>query len=328
MENRGFRRLPRYNDVRFRTTSKSAFLTHPFGNAGPMRMREALLFGIVVLLATAGAAEAVGQTAFKPVVAGAVSPELYAAPGSRPPVGGAVSLDAVTPEPVRTPVPDVPRPEEASHESARTLPFPPIFGAPMDIPASDVQAGAQLSAPSGGRPWILPLVGLVATAAAVAVASTRTRRALILAPPVERTRTVPVLAPVGPDDIFGLLQNGNIAAQRGDLDEATAWFRQAASVAPTLAVAHFCHGTCLWGSGRHESAMRAYSRAVDLDPSDGAARIQLARVQLALGEVNDAMVVLAPVLRDVPAFLPVMQSDPDFAALADHPRFLAMAGVL
>jgi tetratricopeptide (TPR) repeat protein len=139
---------------------------------------------------------------------------------------------------------------------------------------------------------------------------------------------LPALSPVGPDDLHGLLRNGNAAAQRGDLDEAIAWFRQAASVAPDLAVAHYCHGVCLWSVGRIESSMRALSRAVDLDPSDGAARIQLARVQLKLGDTSDAMAVLSPVVRDVPEFLDIMRGDPDFSGVADHPLFLAMAGVL
>jgi hypothetical protein len=49
---------------------------------------------------------------------------------------------------------------------------------------------------------------------------------------------------------------------------------------------------------------------------------------LALGRTKEAMDELERIARDVPEAADAMLGDPSFAALRDHPRFLAMCGAL
>jgi tetratricopeptide (TPR) repeat protein len=208
-----------------------------------------------------------------------------------------------------------------------------LFGAP----GTAALAGASVRLPGIGPPgadsdgattpwwvallWALPLVG-VGGAGTVMLLRRRAPRS------VEIVARHGAMAPVEPQDVRGILLNGQTAVARGALDEAVAWFDAALRLAPTLAVAHFCKGVCLAAHGRVAEAYGSLDEAVASEPDQHAYRIHLARVALALGKHAEAMDALARVTRDMPELGRDMLEDPELAGLRDHPRFLMICGEL
>ena len=182
----------------------------------------------------------------------------------------------------------------------------------------------------------LPFLG-IGGVAAVLVARTKRRRPLQVA--VQRARDVGAvragaadaasrMAPVAPDDLAGILNNGRIAAARGAYVEAVAWFERALRLAPEMSVAYFCKGVCLAANGQVADAYGALRTAASCEPGDASYQVHFARVALALGRHGEAMDALATVTRAMPELGAAMLEDPQLAGLRDHPRFLMICGAL
>lgn len=176
--------------------------------------------------------------------------------------------------------------------------------------------------------WALPVVGIggVATVLVLRHKASRVHARV----PASEPSTSPRLrmAPVSPDDLKGLLQNGHAAASRGALDEAVAWFERALDLSPKLAVAHFCRGVCLAANGQVADAYGALRSACTVEPADASYRVHFARVAVALGKHKEAMDALEIVAHAMPELGAAMLEDPLLAGLRDHPRFLMICGAL
>lgn len=257
-----------------------------------------------------------------------------AVPSSAPSTTPAAAASSADPEPSSSPAatqsaseraPSAPRNTDRIDEhfagslAGATSVRAPSWTAPRAPPSAE-------DGDAGGSWWIhlawaLPIVGVGGVAAVLAVGVKRRR--------VSRARAQrPRMVPVSPDDVPGLLANGNGAVARGAYDEAVAWFERAIRLAPRLAVAYFCKGICLAANGRTADAYGALRAAVDAEPADAVYRIHFARVALALGKHAEAMDALAIVARAMPELGPAMLDDPQLAALRDHPRFLMICGEL
>ena len=177
----------------------------------------------------------------------------------------------------------------------------------------------------------LPLVGSVLGAALLALAATlvsgrRAKRA-------SRARRVQVQAsrcarPAAPEDVDGLLRNGQAATRRGDHAEALTWFDLALRASPRLPIGLFCRGLTLLALERPEEARAALREAMRAAPQEAAYRRWVARARVALGHPHAAMDALEPVVAAEPAVQAQLRADPRLTGLRDHPRFLAMLGLL
>lgn len=208
----------------------------------------------------------------------------------------------------------------------------PLFAIPVPPGADETHLSAEsvaLPAPAASSPllalrWIGSLVGLVAIGAVLS-------RARLVAPPAPLPSAdahKPTLVFAAADDPQALLVAAKQAVDQNRIDEAVLWFDQALRLAPDLSVAHFCRGVCLVGLERHEEAYASLKRAYDLDPAEGAHRLELARACGRTGRASEAMSVLGPLLAALPSLIHEVRDDPAFACLADHPRWLVMTGSL
>lgn len=196
-------------------------------------------------------------------------------------------------------------------------PGPRAEGAPM------VAAASLAPLPQGSFPWGFAVVGLLALGAVVLVG------ARPLAPkPIPRAAPSVRLHVASAEDVGSLLRAGEAAVKAGRHEEAVAWFTQAIAMDPTLHVAHFCRGVCLASLGRHAEARDAFRKAHRLDPAEGAYRLELARASARTGCGPEAMEALAPLLAALPELAQDVAEDEAFAGLRDHPRFLALVGLL
>lgn len=188
--------------------------------------------------------------------------------------------------------------------------------APMEVEATSVAP-----APRGSLPWLIPIVGLASAGA--------TLYSLI-----SRQNPTPTPAPAAPEfrfatpEVPSLLRAGKEAVARGALDEGIAWFDQALTLSPRLAVAHFTKGVCLAALGRVDEAYESLLTAYEIDPSEGAFRLELARVSARLGKSRQAMDALSPLIAAMPELAVDVADDASFTGLLDHPQFLAMTGQL
>lgn len=130
------------------------------------------------------------------------------------------------------------------------------------------------------------------------------------------------------DDVESMLRLARDAAAHQRVEEALAWLRAACSLAPQLAVAHFCRGMCLTGIGQDEEAYAALRCAHLLEPGNADYRLALARACARTGRAAEALPLLASLVREDPALAASLAPDPAFAILADHPLWLAMLGAL
>jgi tetratricopeptide (TPR) repeat protein len=211
----------------------------------------------------------------------------------------------------------------------------PLFGpqestAEGAAPATSIAAGPSLL-------WGVPLAGLLLLGVVLSSGRLVQPRPLPRreAPPAPPAQVAPaaqpapsVLVTVQPRDLDGMLRAAQAAVVAGRFEEAIAWFDKALRLNPRLAVAHFCRAVCFVGLKRDADAYASFRKAYDLDPKEGAYRLELARVCARLGRANEAMDVLGALLHALPALVDDVSSDPSFAGLFDHPRFLAMTGRL
>ncbi|HET90452.1 MAG TPA: tetratricopeptide repeat protein, partial [Chloroflexi bacterium] len=96
---------------------------------------------------------------------------------------------------------------------------------------------------------------------------------------------------------------GNVYSALGRHDEALAAYRRAVELDPDYATPHNGLGNVYSDLGRHDEAIAAYHRAVELDPEDAYPHNGLGTVYAALGRYDDA----------VAAFQRAIQLDPDDA---------------
>ncbi|GEM_PF-3169285 len=269
-----------------------------------------------------------------PPPAPAPSPAPVPAPSS-PPQLPEEHLIAPAPEPAAAPAPD---PEPAASNPTTSTPETPkpiasstVWrlhdptidpGVVQESAAPVVLAATQAPIPAGASPWLAALLGVVAVGAVFAVG----------ARPLGVPR-VPKAAPkvhlnLVPIDVPSLLRAAQTAVKEGKLAEALAWLDTALVLDPRLHVAHFCRGVCLSGLDRHAEARAALARAVELEPTEGAYRFELARSCARVGESAEAMAQLAPILAALPELAQDVSEDDAFAGLKDHPQFLALVGLL
>lgn len=280
-----------------------------------------------------------------PLVQDAPASSSRASPAPGPAEAEAPDVDAPVAEASSEAASEAEKTQDSSTETPAgdPLPFllPRVPGA-----ASSAPLGMSAAAPAGGASggiglwWGFPLAGLLLLG--VVLSSAR----LVQPRPVTRERAD--AAPVGafaepappalaasevpvslvPRDLDSLLRAAKAAAEAERLDEAVLWLDRALRLAPALPVAHFCRGVCLAGLGRHEESYAALRRAHELDPTEGAYRLELARACGRVGRTGEAMDVLGLLLQAVPELVEDVATDPCFEGLRDHPLFLAMTGRL
>lgn len=240
-----------------------------------------------------------------------------------PPSAPAPSTASV-PQP---PVPQLP-PVQTSAQAALPAPAPrytlhggfvSLDAPPIETAMANVNTGAPDS-PLAALRWAVPLLGLVGVGAVV----------MTMRRPETMTReaTQPPVLNLASADARSLLEAGKAATARGALAEAVAWFTQATRLEPSIHVAHYCRGLCLSALGQHEEAYAACLRALDLDANDGAYLLAFARASARTARPQEAMDALGPLLHAMPTLAEDIIKDDAFAALGDHPRFLAMTGRL
>ncbi|MEA3200345.1 MAG: Anaphase-promoting complex, cyclosome, subunit 3 [Thermoplasmata archaeon] len=304
-----------------------------------MRLARSLLLLLVLLLAVAGAAQGGKPDMTHAPAHGKHAPAPSPSPAPDPTPAPVAQPD---PEPVAEPVPnatvEMPAPparkdpeatlatESAFVFTAAAAPEPPtgrdpIFATLGGASSAPATVASQAALPAAGASgWLLPIAGLAALGAVVAL-GVRPLPKPALAPRPVRLNVVPI-------DVPSLLRAGEAAIKAGRAEEAAAWFAQAAALQADLAVAHFCHGMCLVALQRHEQAREAFQRAYDLDPMEGSYRLELARACARTARGPEAMDALAPLLAAAPELAQDLGEDPAFASLKDHPRFLALVGLL
>ena len=222
----------------------------------------------------------------------------------------------------------VPGPSNEERTDARAT----TFGAGAATTRAPGWAGEALNAPSSSGEetptwwihlaWALPVLGIGGVAAVLVTRQKARNQTLVMAPRAVR------MAPVSPDDLQGLLQNGHGAVSRGAYGEAVAWFERALTLQPKLGVALFCKGICLAANGQVADAYGALRTACTVEPEDANYRVHFARVAVTLGKHKEAMDALQIVTRAMPELGPAMLEDPQLAGLRDHPRFLMICGAL
>ena len=244
------------------------------------------------------------------------------------------------------PLPEAPAPVPAVETAPRVAGGPvddPLETAVVPLPfaspqESGLQGAAPLSPEAGGVSllWGIPLAGLVllgivASSGRLVQPRPLPRAAPARAPPAAApaaSAQAPLVVAVKPRDIESILRAAKLAVEAFRYEDAVRLFDQALRLNPKLAVAHFCRGVCLRGLERETEACAAFRRAHELDPGEGAYRLELARACARLGRASEAMDVLGPLLHALPELVDDVLRDESFAGLLDHPRFLALAGRL
>jgi tetratricopeptide (TPR) repeat protein len=82
---------------------------------------------------------------------------------------------------------------------------------------------------------------------------------------------------------------GQQQAQRGDLDAATAEYREAIRIDPGYAAAHVSLGMALGAQGKNEESISEFRQALRLDPALAAAHNNLAVALEGLGRTDEAL---------------------------------------
>lgn len=100
--------------------------------------------------------------------------------------------------------------------------------------------------------------------------------------------------PLHPTTLYGL---GQIMASKGDHQAAATIFQTLSSVAPDLAKGWTRLGTALQALGRHEDAVEAFGKAIQLTPHSASARYGVAVSLLNLGRMRAARLQLDAVLQ-------------------------------
>jgi tetratricopeptide (TPR) repeat protein len=104
------------------------------------------------------------------------------------------------------------------------------------------------------------------------------------------------------------IQRGLMVANRGQLDQAVGWFRQAVQADGQCAEAHYYLGVALHQQDLHDDAASSYARALELDPSRQDAATNLAGLgELRQGrrDLEGAIAIYQQVLRFRPDFAEV-----------------------
>lgn len=234
-------------------------------------------------------------------------------------------------DPFADEAPQLPLPEDVPTDDAALVPVAvPLFG-PTE---STTQGAAPASVGGPSLLWGIPLAGLLLLGVVLSSGRLVQPRPLPRKEPAStRAQAAPAPAPqvlvaVQPRDLEGMLRAAQAAVVAGRFEEGVAWFDKALRVNPRLAVAHFCRAVCLVGLKRDADAYPSFRKAYDLNPAEGAYRLELARVCARIGRAGEAMDVLGALLHAMPALVEDVSTDPSFAGLYDHPRFLAMTGRL
>lgn len=305
----------------------------------PSRTLIALLVVALVMGAPLAESKAKERGRAPPAVERALEPVAQATPAEPAPgtTEPAPSAGATPAEPAPSAAAPAPEPARATGTPATSAVVPddvrPQVAAPAaaDFGVASVRAvriapvgpiGLDEPSQPGGASWLwaLPVVGMVAGGATLLFAR---RRA-----PARAPDPAPLRYHVAASDLRSILEAGRDAVAADRLDEAVAWFTQALTLKPRLAVAHFSRGVCLASLGRHEDAYDALSNAHELDPTEGAYILELARACSRTGRRVEALRLAGRLLRAAPELAQDMGEDDAFAAFRDDPRFLALVGRL
>jgi tetratricopeptide (TPR) repeat protein len=110
--------------------------------------------------------------------------------------------------------------------------------------------------------------------------------------PVLAARTYRAVTELAPRDSRGWFGLAKVSAARGKIDEAERAMRRAIEFEPDYAPSHWRLGYWLFEQGEIEQAAQHFQRAVHLEESDPAPWFGMARVQLARGDVANAVTIL------------------------------------
>lgn len=125
--------------------------------------------------------------------------------------------------------------------------------------------------------------------------------------------------PAPPPD--GLLEEGVLRLEAGDVAGALSMFNAAAAKDPRNSTLHLDRAHCLERLGRLGEARRAYELAVRFAPENGEAHYHLARSLASTGLVPSAIAHLTRAFSLDPAFAAAAREDPAFEPLRDHPSY-------
>ena len=85
------------------------------------------------------------------------------------------------------------------------------------------------------------------------------------------------------------LELGVVEGQLGQLNDATAEFRQAIQLDPEIAAAHLMLGVALRRQGDHKAALDEFRKAASLNPDDAESQYDLGRELKAGGDTAGAI---------------------------------------
>jgi tetratricopeptide (TPR) repeat protein len=143
-----------------------------------------------------------------------------------------------------------------------------------------------------------------------------------------------------------LLLRANLAAQRGQLQPAVGYFRQAISREPQRAEAHFGLGLVLFKDGKAEEGLLSLEKAVKLEPENAVFVYRLGQVRLEAGHTDRGIQAMAQAIVLQPRFLApyltltqaLLEQNrlveakkvlkEGLRAIPNHPRLLAMTTAL
>jgi tetratricopeptide (TPR) repeat protein len=118
-----------------------------------------------------------------------------------------------------------------------------------------------------------------------------------------RTSLESEVVPINPpDDVEGLLQQGNSLFKRGEFEEATGKFQRLLELKPNHVAAHYNIGLARQYQGRLEEAIIAYRRALRFQPDLAVARNNLGAALKTLGRLDEAISCYRQVLRLQPDY--------------------------
>jgi Tfp pilus assembly protein PilF len=140
-----------------------------------------------------------------------------------------------------------------------------------------------------------------------------------------------------------LLLRANLASQRGQLEAAAGYFRQAISREPKRAEVHFGLGLALFKDGKTVEGLVSLEKAVQLEPKNAVFVYRLGQVRLEAGQTDRGIQAIAQAITLQPRFLAPYLSltqalveqnrvveasrvlQEGLRAIPKHPRLLAMA---
>lgn len=189
-----------------------------------------------------------------------------------------------------------------------------------DLRRTDIGTSSYVPAPqpgvAGGFPSILLLVGVAVVGGASAGAYYLRRRTK---PQPAVPAPVPLTPSVAAEYYVGLAEE---AIQAEDHAKALHWIQLAREAVPTSADVATTMAFILGELGQHEEALEAYAEASRLDPSDGEADVNAARLALRCGKpLDEVEELVVRALERSPEFVLDVEEDVEFQALALRPAF-------